>query len=264
MSHSLISNLWIQHTKGGLWFDGPMARLTVRGLRILDQTADGLNFDGGVTDAVVKDTFVRNAGDDGLASWSHRLENARIDFRRNTVIAPSLANGIAVYGGRDITITDNLVADTLTEGGGLHLGARFSATPFAGKIVMARNTAVRAGGRDRSGREGRRLWINALEGPITDAVIEVEDTDLIDSSDAAIQLIGQPITGLTFIRVRIDGAGGPAVQVQAKGRAIFAAVTARNLGAAGVEDCKSGFQVIRGPGDHGWDRTACPTAARER
>jgi len=173
MSHSLISNLWIQHTKGGLWFDGPMARLTVRGLRILDQTADGLNFDGGVTDAMVEDTFVRNAGDDGLASWSHRLENARIKFWRNTVIAPSLANGVAAYGGRDITISDNLVADTLTEGGGLHLAHAFR-HPFAGKIIMARNTVVRAGGRDRGGREGvGALWIDALEGPVTDTVIVV-------------------------------------------------------------------------------------------
>jgi hypothetical protein len=259
MSNSLISDLWIQHTKGGLWFDGPMARVTVRGLRILDQAADGLNFDGGVTDAVVEDTFVRNSGDDGLASWSHRLENRRIVFRRNTVIAPILANGVAAYGGRDITISDNLVADTVTEGGGLHLGARFSATPFAGRIVVRRNTAVRAGGRNRSGREGvGALWIDALEGPITGATIQVEDTDLLDSSYAAIQLMGQPITGLSFVRVRIDGAGSSALQLQAKGRATFTAVTAQNLGAAGVEDCGSGFEVVRGPGDQGWDRTACP------
>jgi hypothetical protein len=262
MSHSLICDLWIQHTKGGLWFDGPMARVTVTGLRILDQMADGLNFDGGVADAVVEDTFVRNSGDDGLASWSHRLENRRIVFRRNTVIAPILANGVAAYGGRDITITDNLVADTLTEGGALHLGARFSATPFAGQILIARNTAVRAGGRNRSGRDGvGALWINALERPITGAAIRVEDTDLLDSSDAAIQLMGQPITGLSFIRVRIDGAGSSAVQLRAKGRATFTAVTARNLGAAGIEDCGSGFEVVRGPGDKGWDRAACPARA---
>jgi hypothetical protein len=259
MTDSLISDLWIQHTKGGLWFDGPMAHVTVRDLRIIDQAADGLNFDGGVTDAVVEDTFVRNSGDDGLASWSHRLENRRIVFRRNTVIAPILANGVAVYGGRDITVSDNLVADTLTEGGGIHLGARFSATPFAGKIVIRRNTTVRAGGRNRSGREDvGALWIDALEGPITGATIQVEDTDLLDSSYAAIQLMGQPITGLSFVRVRIDGAGSSALQLQARGRATFTAVTARGLGAAGVEDCGSGYEVLRGPGDQGWDRMACP------
>ncbi len=165
MSDSLISDLWIQHTKGGLWFDGPMARITVRGLRILDQAADGLNFDAGVTDAVVEDTFVRNSGDDGLASWSHRLENKRIFFRHNTVIAPILANGLAAYGGRDITISDNLVADTLTEGGGLHLGAaRFFATPFAGKIVIARQHD-RARGRTQSRRaRGRRRPVDRRPG----------------------------------------------------------------------------------------------------
>ena len=59
---SLIRNLWIQHTKVGLWFDGPMHGLTVSGLRILDTMADGLNFRGGVSDAVVENNFLRNTG----------------------------------------------------------------------------------------------------------------------------------------------------------------------------------------------------------
>ena len=36
-----------------------------------------------------------------------------------------LANNIAIYGGRDITVTDNVVADTLTNGGGIHVGNRY-------------------------------------------------------------------------------------------------------------------------------------------
>jgi hypothetical protein len=259
MSASAISNLWIQHTKGGLWFDGPMSGISVRGLRILDQAADGLNFHRDVADAVVEDAFVRNSGDDGLASWSQGKGNRRIIFRRNTVIAPVLANGIAAYGGRDITIAGNLVADTVTEGGGLHLGSRFKATPFGGRILLAGNTTVRAGVMDPNWRIGvGALWLYALDRPIAGARIRVEDTDLIDSSYEAIHFIGKPINGVSFARVRIDGAGTYAVQLQSSGGATFAQVKARGLGIGGVYDCGSGFDLVRARGNQGWDTTVCP------
>jgi hypothetical protein len=259
MSQSAISNLWIQHTKGGLWFDGPMSGISVRGLRILDQATDGLNFHRDVTDAVVEDTFVRNSGDDGLASWSQGKGNRRITFRRNTVVAPVLANGIAAYGGRDITITGNLVADTVTEGGGLHLGARFSATPFGGRILLAGNTTVRAGVMDPNWRFGvGALWLYALDQPIAGARIRIMDTDLIDSSYEAIQFIGKPIRGVSFDRVRIEGAGTYAVQLQSSGRATFRQVEARGLGIGGLYDCGSGFELVRAQGNEGWDTTFCP------
>ncbi|MDB5464759.1 MAG: coagulation factor 5/8 type protein [Phenylobacterium sp.] len=259
MSQSTISNLWIQHTKGGLWFDGPMSGIRVRGLRLLDLTADGLNFHRDVSNATVEDTFVRNAGDDGLASWSQGQGNRGITFRRNTIIAPVLANGIAIYGGRDTVVEGNLVADTLTEGGGLHLGSRFKATPFGGKILLARNTAVRAGVMDPNWRTGvGALWLYALDGPIDGARIRVEDTDLIDSSYEAIQFIGKSIRGVSFTRVRIDGAGTYAVQLQSSGGATFAQVKARGLGIGGVYDCSSRFELVRARGNEGWDTTYRP------
>ncbi|MDB5451395.1 MAG: coagulation factor 5/8 type domain protein, partial [Phenylobacterium sp.] len=259
MSQSTISNLWIQHTKGGLWFDGPMSAIRVRRLRILDQTADGLNFHRDVADAVVEDSFVRNAGDDGLASWSQGKGNRRITFRRNTIIAPVLANGIAAYGGRDITIVGNLVADTVTEGGGLHLGSRFEATPFGGSILLSGNTTVRAGVLDPNWRIGvGALWLYAVDQPITDARIRVEDTDLIDSSYEAIQFTGKPIDGVSVSRVTIDGAGTYAVQLQSSGGATFDHVKARGLGIGGVYDCGSGFELVRAQENDGWDTTLCP------
>ncbi|MDB5430031.1 MAG: coagulation factor 5/8 type protein [Caulobacter sp.] len=259
MSRSTLTNLWIQHTKVGVWFDGPMSDITITGLRVLDQAADGLNFHRGVTDALVEDSFVRNSGDDGLAAWSHHAENARIVFRHNTVIAPILANGIALYGGRDLTVEGNLVADTVTEGGGYHLGARFSATPFAGRITFLHNTAVRAGVLDPNWRVGiGALWIYALDRPITGADIRIEDMVLIDSSYEAIQVIGRPITGLAFRHIRIENAGSYALQLQAPGAASFDDVVAAGLGLGGVHDCGSGFTLTRGVGNTGWDTTLCP------
>lgn len=255
---SLIENLWIQHTKVGLWFDGPMDGITVRSLRILDQTADGLNFRRGVSRAVVENSFVRNAGDDGLAMWSHLDADHDNAFRNNTIVAPILANGIAIYGGRDITVSGNLVADTLTQGGAYHLGHRFSAVPVAGTIAFEGNMAVRAGVFDPNWKDGvGALWFFALEGPMT-ARIVVRGGRLVDSSYAAVNFRGQAISGVELDGVAIEGAGTHAVQLQSPGEAVFSRVTATGLGKAGVRDCGSGFVVRDGGGNSGWAETACP------
>ena len=48
--------------------------------------------------------------------------NANNTFDHNTVQTPTLANGIAIYGGTDNTVSNNLVADPIREGSGLHAG----------------------------------------------------------------------------------------------------------------------------------------------
>ena len=122
MSNSTIDGLYIRHTKVGLWFDGPMTNVKVTNNIIVDQIADALNFHKGVTNSLAQNNFVRNTGDDGLAMWSEGVANANNTFDHNTVQTPTLANGIAIYGGTDTTVSNNLVADPIREGSGLHLG----------------------------------------------------------------------------------------------------------------------------------------------
>ncbi len=256
---SLIDNLWIQHTKVGLWFDGPMDGITVRNLRILDQAADGLNFRRGVSHAVVENSFIRNAGDDGLAMWSHLDPDHDNVFRGNTIVAPILANGIAIYGGRDITVSGNLVADTLTQGGAFHVGNRFSAVPVSGTITLENNLAIRSGAFDPNWKDGvGALWFFALDAPM-DAKIVVRGGKLVDSSYAAVNFRGQAITGVELEDVAIRGAGTHAVQLQSAGAAVFTRVTATGLGRAGLRDCGSGFVMRDGGGNSGWSETVCPT-----
>ena len=138
---SSFSGLYIQHTKVGLWFDGPISNVTVANNIIVDQIADGLNFHIGATDSVARNNFIRNTGDDGMAMWAESLggttaTNARNVFDHNTIQTPTLANGIAIYGGTDNTVSNNLVADTLREGSALHAGSRFGAHPFAGTLTF--------------------------------------------------------------------------------------------------------------------------------
>jgi hypothetical protein len=257
---SIIRNLWIQHTKVGLWFDGPMRGLTVSGLRILDTMADGLNFRGGVSDAIVENNFLRNTGDDGLAAWSSRAANHHIVFRRNTIIAPVLANGIALYGGRDITVSGNLVADTLTEGGGLHLGNRFDAVPASGTILFDSNIIIRSGSIDPRWHFGvGALWFYALDAPIT-ADVRVRDTMLIDSTDEAIQFLGKPIREIWLERLSMLGAGGPALQIQSGGVAHMRGSRAVDMGQPAIRRCDRAFRLdsFGNRGLSGENAVGCP------
>jgi hypothetical protein len=122
----------------------PLSRPS-RSLSVVDFGADpyGVNLHHGISGVIVEESFFRNNGDDGIASWAEELANHDIIIRHNTVVAPILANGAAIYGGHDIAATDNLIADTLTEGGGLHLGNRFGAVPLSGKISLKGNIVVR-------------------------------------------------------------------------------------------------------------------------
>ena len=239
---SLIEDLWIQHHKVGVWLDGPLDGLTLRRLRILDNSADGLNFRRGVSNALVEHSFVRNSGDDGLAMWSHRQADRNNAFRNNTVIAPILANGIAIYGGRDIEVAGNLVADTLTQGGGIHLGNRFDAVPLAGRIGLSDNLVVRAGSFDPNWKFGvGALWFYALDHPIR-ADIAVSRIEIVDSTLPALHFIGKSIDGVAFDDVRIRRAGGSALQIQSAGSAAFARVVASGA-AGGTLRCNDGFQA---------------------
>ncbi|WP_428964971.1 discoidin domain-containing protein [Micromonospora fluostatini] len=264
MSDSMVDNLWLQHTKVGAWMDGPMDNFTIRNSRILDQTADGVNFHWGVTNSTVTNTFVRNTGDDALAMWADTVPNVGNSFTRNTIGVTVLANHLVTYGGRNIRITDNVTADSVTNGGGIHVANRYTGvtgpTAVAGTITVARNTLIRNGNSDYNWRFGvGAIWFSALNQPIQGASIVVSDTDILDSSYAALHWIEGATSGISFSNVRIDGAGTYALQVQAPSQVSFTNVRATNIAqATPIHNCVgSGFQITQGAGNAGW-YTATP------
>ena len=129
LTNSTVDRVWIEHTKVGAWMDGPFDNLVMSGLRLRNFTADGVNFHDGVTNSRVTNSDIRNAGDDGLATWAEQNADVNDSFDHNTVQYPILANGIAIYGGHDNFVTDNRVIDSgLTQGGGIHVAQRFAST----------------------------------------------------------------------------------------------------------------------------------------
>lgn len=266
MSNSTVDHIWIEHTKCGMWMDGPFTNLQISYMRIRNQNADGVNFHKGITNSSVTQSHFRNTGDDAVALWSDASGPAETgnSFTFNRVEMPVLANGIALYGGSNNNVTDNYVADQQAEGGGIHVGNRFSpVTPVGGTINILRNTIVRAGSEDyyNGWNFGTgALWFFALDQPL-DAVIHVNDNLILDSNYEAIHFIGNSVTNITFDNNQIVGAGTYAIENRANGGSVtFTNTTATGLGRGSYFSCASGFTLNMGAGNSGWNNTAvCPT-----
>ena len=252
LSDSTIDGLYIDHTKVGIWLDGPMDNVTISNTIIVNQIADGVNFHLGVTNSKVVNSFFRNTGDDALAMWSQavdghpEIENANNTFDHNTVQSPVFANGIAIYGGRDNTVSNNVVADPVREGSGLHAGQRFGSTPFAGYLRFKNNTVVRAGSLELNWNIGLgAIWLFALEGSL-DADIEVTGDNYLQSTYNAILIVSDipvrdlyTISNVHFKDIHVDGTGISVLSARAAGSATFENVNARNVGAVGINNCGS-------------------------
>ncbi|WNI17446.1 glycosyl hydrolase family 28-related protein [Actinacidiphila sp. ITFR-21] len=246
LSNSTVDGLYIQHTKVGIWLDGPLDNLKITGNEIVDQIADGINFHTGVTNSAISGNFIRNTGDDGLALWSEKTEDANNTIDHNTVQTPVLANGIAVYGGTDNTVSNNLVADPIREGSAIQVGSRFGSEAFTGHLWITGNTTARAGTYELNWNIGLgAIWFYALEKNI-DADIQVTGDTFLDSTYNAIMLVSDfpvkdlySITNVHFTDIKVDGTGTSVLSARVAGGATFQNVDARNVGAVGVNNCGS-------------------------
>lgn len=246
LSNSTVDGLHIHHTKAGAWLDGPMTDVRISNTTITDQIADAVNFHTGVTHSSVSNSFIRNTGDDGLAMWAEKKQNANNTFDHNTVQTPVLANGIALYGGTDNTVSNNLIADPIREGSAIQIGSRFGAEPFTGHVWVTDNTTVRSGTYELNWNIGLgAIWLYALERNI-DADVQVVGDHFLDNTYNAIMLVADfpvkdlySITNVHFKDVRVDGTGTSVVSARVAGAATFQNVDARNVGAVGVNNCGS-------------------------
>jgi parallel beta-helix repeat protein len=265
MSDSTVSNIWIEHMKVGAWMDGPMDQLTFSGMRIRDTTADGINFHGGVTNSTVTNSDIRNTGDDGIATWADSSIGADSGdtISNNTVQLQMLANGIAIYGGHDNTVSGNLVVDTgITQGGGIQVGQRFSSTPV-GTTTITNNTMIRDGDLDPNWQFGvGALWFDGSQGTVN-GPINVSNALIEQSPFEAIQWVEGEVNGVNLSNVTIAGTGTFALQEQDPGTAtatnvVATGVAQANAGNAPSYSCEGGgFTITDGGGNSGISPTQC-------
>src|ERR1035437_3327825 len=148
MSNSTITNVWVEHKNVGAWLavgQGATNNMIITYSRFRDLTADGVNFNGAVTNSYVYNSHFRNTGDDALAMWSLSTPNQNDSFYYNTVEQTVTANGIAIYGGLNSFVYGNRIVDSgLVHGGGIHVAQRFNATAL-GTTTIQSNTLIRCG-----------------------------------------------------------------------------------------------------------------------
>ena len=140
-----IQNVWVEHTKVGLW-SANTDRLVVQGCRIRNTFADGINLCSKTDNATIRNNNLRGTGDDCIAIWPWLSDCTDNLITHNTVQAPSLANGIAIYGGSGNRVTDNHVMDTFNNGAGIVVGTEFDIKKdFGGTTTVSGNLLERCG-----------------------------------------------------------------------------------------------------------------------
>ncbi|MGW2015471.1 carbohydrate-binding protein [Streptomyces sp. NPDC001927] len=248
---SVISNVWIQHTKVGLWITGPTDGLKADKLRIRNTYADGVNLRGAVRNTVVSHSSIRGTGDDALAMWSDGGTVTNSAFRNNTVQLPTLANGAAVYGGSGNSVENNLVSDTVVAAAGITVSTRFG-EPFSGTTTVSGNLLRRTGSMEVNwNAKLGALWVYADRHDITQPVVLTNNT-VEDSTFSGLLVTWQKtVSDLRVNGLTIDRTGHHGIEGNAAGNGTFSHTTVSGTAAAPL-NMTGGFTIQRGSGNSGW------------
>jgi len=215
---SLVQNVWIEHTKTGLWVSAGTDGLLATGLRVRGTFADGVHLNGGTTDVRVEHVAVRNTGDDALAMWSSGGAVTRGVFSHATVQSPLLGNGAAIYGGDSNRVEKSVIADTLTAPAGVAVSTRFNPIPFSGTTVVSEVDIHRSGGWEPNWNTSfGGIWVFADTSHITTPVV-IERTRILDSTYEGLLVSGSHwVNDLRVSDVVIEGTGSYAVAARVGG-----------------------------------------------
>jgi hypothetical protein len=246
----------MEHGKVGLWSTNQTNSLQMRECRIRNVWADGLNLARGTSHSTVTQTHVRNSGDDAMAMWSETFNNVNNAFTYNTIQLPSLANGIAIYGGQNNRVTNNLIMDIVDNGAGISFGTNFAPPSITGTLTISNNALVRAGSWHHDYGYGiGAIWAYWLgsAGRIASPAITVSSNVITDSSYPGI-LIEEPSTGAsqTFSGNSITNVGTYGVQIKstAAGTATFNSNTVNGSAPSGRFINQSTALTVSGSGNN--------------
>src|SRR5882757_3345581 len=265
--NSVVSGIWVQREKCGLWLTGNNDNLVVQNNRILGTTADGLNLDGNAHGVQVKNNFLRNQGDDSLAMWSLGTPDTGNTFSGNTIVQPNLANGIAIYGGSDNTASNNVIADTNALGSGIAISNQAFLQPFnplSGTVTVSGNTLIRTGAVNPNWAHPMgALRVDSYDYAITSVNVQISSTSFVDSPYSDFEFVsggghGYQVSGVTVNGATASNTGTVVVQAETPGSATFTNVVATGTGVTGTYNCpypsgSGAFTINRGSGNSGWD-----------
>jgi Carbohydrate binding module (family 6)/Pectate lyase superfamily protein/F5/8 type C domain/Abnormal spindle-like microcephaly-assoc'd, ASPM-SPD-2-Hydin len=270
-----VNGLWIQDTNVGFWLQYGNSNCTVENSVIESTDADGVNFNGNATNCTVKNNFLRGTGDDSLAIWSYPTADSGITFANNTIVAPTLANGIADYGGSNNTISNNVVADDNALGSGIAISNEAFLQPFtplSGTINVTGNYLIRAGAYNPNwGHPMGAVQFDPYDTSYTNVTVNYSGGAILDSPYEAFEFVsgdgqGNTISGLSISNVNVKNVGTVVMQAETGGSASVSGVTASGVGVAGAynygypSNTAGAFTFNLGSGNSGWSTTPVLTA----
>src|SRR5579871_5670675 len=266
LSSSSISNVWIEHTKVGMWFDGPSSGLNISSVRIDSTLADGINFHRNITNSSVTNSIIRGTGDDGLALWSASdnvpaTGDASDSFDHDTVQSPYLANGIAIYGGNGNSATNDVVTGGEYRGGGIMLDDEdFGNTTvhFAGTTTISNDTINYTSGYGDQGIQQFGALMFWADSSSISAPFTVSGDEIDNSQYAAISFDGgNSVNTVSMNGININNAAFAFSNKVSTVTGSASNVTASGLVYGGMESCEStgSWNVTMGSGNTGWSPT---------
>ncbi|MEU2083406.1 glycosyl hydrolase [Streptomyces albus] len=213
-----IENIWAEHMVC-LYWGANTDRMTLKGNRIRNTFADGLNMTNGSSGNLVADTETRSTGDDAFALFS-ALDAGGGDQQNNVYqnLTSKLtwrAAGLAVYGGKLNTFRNIRVADTLVYSGvtisSLDFG--YPMNGFGPEETTFENLSVeRAGGHFWNGQTFPGIWLFSASKPFRG--IRVKGAEITDPTYHGIMFqtnyVGQqpqnPVEDTELTDVTVSGA----------------------------------------------------------
>jgi hypothetical protein len=250
---STFRRIWLEHHKCGFWTTHGTKNMLLSESRLRNLMADGVNFCDGTSYSTVENCHLRNTGDDALATWSPTTPDAAGHpstgnaFIGNRIQFPWLANGLAVYGGKDHRIIGNHVEGGVFSGGGLLLSSGFDAIPFSGVIRAENNTFKDTGGDSYIGQAIGSLWIYALHSDI-EIPLEIDGMAIEQARGDAITVHGpKTAKDIRLAGVTVDGAAGHVIRVypETSGRMEVKSLRAGNYAGRLVENGNpEAFEVV--------------------
>lgn len=200
---SSVSNVWIEHTKVGIWIYNGVG-LSIEGCRFRNTIADGVNLCVGTSGTVIENCSARGTGDDCFAIWPAASDQGFVGqgprsggnvIRRCTGQLPFLANGAAIYGGAGNRIEDCRFTDIGT-GCGILVSTTFPTSNadlkidnnFSGTTLVSNCELVRCGGYDHSWAWRGSLQICMDRRSISG--LAVSRVTILDSISSGITIVG--------------------------------------------------------------------------
>jgi hypothetical protein len=190
----------------------------IEGNTVRNTLADGIHITNGAYGGVVAHNVVRASQDDMIAVVSYGRGQAVHDIliAHNDVAGNPWGRGIAVVGGRDVTVSDNMIRDVVAGAGVLIAREGFWNTKGSSNIVIERNLLEQIqtqgnvlGGRPRN-RQGAIEVFSDGKGDAELAVrtLLIRENEIRGSLAEGVRMIGN-VCQIELANNRFDGIGGP-------------------------------------------------------